>query len=468
MTMAATPFTDDAYNKHTKIGSGTLVGNWFEERAIRDVSGEGRTVPQRHIPRRGLLHDFMKGPSITEPPRQDDTFERIHGPKAFQKHVPFSKTIGAGEVDLTGTKPVSDMLQAEGRIPRLGPRESAARAQRLEFAQWQVAEEDERRLVLQNKRCLETTTGSVFVKPDETEISRPQHLRKSYKLELMHGPAPDRSRALRNAGLEVQTRVHYSNADAVTHHRMGLADPSGRNGLKVSAAGGHSVFGRHSQFSKPIEECLLGREKDHEMNKLYASLQGTDPLRSLEGAEPLARAFSSVPALTSLKAAVKRRVYDQWGPCGYVTLRQQLHNCSDSEGFISKDAAMAVLRDKLCLCALDVDDAVLDVYLDQLITMKKHELKMKTLMTSLRPNLPQAARRLTIQTFEALGPLGGAARLGTWLSHLCDSELRGAVICAFGGDKNNSVDNFLISEHIFTELISDLAPFTEIETLLVS
>jgi len=30
------------YNKQTHSKNGTLVSNWFEERVIRDITGEGR------------------------------------------------------------------------------------------------------------------------------------------------------------------------------------------------------------------------------------------------------------------------------------------------------------------------------------------------------------------------------------------------------------------------------------------
>lgn len=55
--------TDDAYNKYLGADSGkagTLLGNWLEERVLRETTGEGRTVPQRHVKRSGLLKDFTK------------------------------------------------------------------------------------------------------------------------------------------------------------------------------------------------------------------------------------------------------------------------------------------------------------------------------------------------------------------------------------------------------------------------
>ena len=33
---------ESAYNKFSKNGHGTLVGNWQEERELRDFTGEGR------------------------------------------------------------------------------------------------------------------------------------------------------------------------------------------------------------------------------------------------------------------------------------------------------------------------------------------------------------------------------------------------------------------------------------------
>jgi hypothetical protein len=37
-----TSHTEANYNKFTSKGKGTLVGNWAEERALREFSGVGR------------------------------------------------------------------------------------------------------------------------------------------------------------------------------------------------------------------------------------------------------------------------------------------------------------------------------------------------------------------------------------------------------------------------------------------
>lgn len=38
----------DAYNKHSGAGHGTLIGNWHEEKMLREKTGEGRTVAGVH------------------------------------------------------------------------------------------------------------------------------------------------------------------------------------------------------------------------------------------------------------------------------------------------------------------------------------------------------------------------------------------------------------------------------------
>merc|ERR1719262_2198476 len=109
--MTATQFTDDAYNKKIlkpEVG-GTLVGNWLEERSIREATGEGRTVPNRHIPRSGLLQDFTKVPS-SGPRKVDNTFERIYGHRAYDVDERSSDIIGSGDTEHIVRKPIADTL----------------------------------------------------------------------------------------------------------------------------------------------------------------------------------------------------------------------------------------------------------------------------------------------------------------------------------------------------------------------
>jgi len=62
-------------NKGEK-GGGTLIGNWQEERDLRDFTGVGRTIIREHIPKKHL--DF-ENPINTQGKRFDNTVNRIYG-----------------------------------------------------------------------------------------------------------------------------------------------------------------------------------------------------------------------------------------------------------------------------------------------------------------------------------------------------------------------------------------------------
>jgi len=84
--------TEAAYNKFTAQGRGTLIGNWAEERSLREFTGVGRTIVKEHIPKRHL--DFES--SIGGPKLFDSTQDRIYGEARPQPMVTETSTIGTG------------------------------------------------------------------------------------------------------------------------------------------------------------------------------------------------------------------------------------------------------------------------------------------------------------------------------------------------------------------------------------
>ncbi len=56
---------------------GTLIGNWYEERALRTFTGVGRTIVREHIPKRHL--QFEEPIKTTK--KFDNTHDRIYGEK---------------------------------------------------------------------------------------------------------------------------------------------------------------------------------------------------------------------------------------------------------------------------------------------------------------------------------------------------------------------------------------------------
>lgn len=286
-------------------------------------------------------------------------------------------------------------------------------------------------------------------------------------MELMHGPAPDRSRALLNAGLECSSNVHYSNSEGVTHQRMCMADPRLRNDMQVSASRGVKTFGKDWQFSTPASKFMTGLCKDDEMKKMFDQLSGTDALRELKGSKPISTAFQAVPSLTALKEIIHFKIAEAFGQHGYIVLRQKFYDAADHEGFLNIKDAMAVFRNDCGVSEEDIDSTALSVWLAQLCTMKKQEVRASSLMTSLRPSLSQKTRRLVVDKFNSFAPENGTIKLGNWLSGLGDSELKTILITAFGGYDEAMVAETPITEPVFVELFSDLAPLADVEPLLL-
>merc|ERR1712192_41863 len=167
---------------------------------------------------------------------------------------------------------------------------------------------------------------------------------------------------------------------------------------------------------------------------------------------------------------IHNKLAEVFGPPGYVTLRQSLFNLSDDEGYVKKSDVATVVREQLGISAAEITDKVLDVYLNLQIKIKKNELHVGTLMSSLRPALQPAVKKLVIQAFNRMMPVNGQIQLGAWMQHITDPQLQDVLITAFGGQ---DVDPALVAETpvteaIFLDLISDLAPLTDLDALLLA
>jgi hypothetical protein len=449
--MATTPFTDDAYNKF--LGGphpGTLIGNWHEERNLRDASGEGRSIPQRHVKRSGLLKDFTKLPS--EGPRQvDNTFERVRGPASDQKVEPASKAIG----DFT-----------EKQVNHVGPKEATLRQMRLEGAENDVQNEEAELAELDQERFFQSAYMLTHTKPDESQAQAAEHLRQGKTQELKYGPKPAKELALDNQGLEHDTFAHYSNAPEPTFHRMSMGTTTMRGDMKVSAAGGIHPFGKHSDFSKPVNDFTKGLAKDEVLDTMYKDLSSSQPLRTVGGTKPLVSAFSSVPSLADLKSLIADKIVTELGAQGYILLRQALFDVADFEGFVATTGVIALFREKLQLSTAEASDHILDCYLETLATMKKKAVRVSALMTSLRPVLPQKERLRALQVFQALEPVDGAVKLSSWLSKIQDEKLRAIIVRAFGFASESECTDMALTQQMFLEVVNDLAALGDTGALL--
>ena len=46
------------YNKVYHVPNGTLIGNWYEEQCLRNKTNEGRSIMEKHIPKRAMNFDY--------------------------------------------------------------------------------------------------------------------------------------------------------------------------------------------------------------------------------------------------------------------------------------------------------------------------------------------------------------------------------------------------------------------------
>jgi len=200
--------------------------------------------------------------------------------------------------------------------------------------------------------------------------------------------------------------------------------------------------------------------KDHEMDSLYASLKGTQPLRSLGGSKPHSQAFKHIETLAEMKEIIKAKLSAVWGSYGYVMLRKTLSDLSDHEGFVSKENASRVIREDLQVAESEISPTSLTVYIKQQLTMKKNDLRVNGFMSSLRPALSLDAKKAVLESFAALGPNSeGYIPFGAWLSKTSE-DIKKTLVMAFGFENPEDCEGLPITEDIFLEFFSDLAPLT--------
>lgn len=454
--MTATQFTDDAFNKFCHDGHGTLIGNWLEELSIRDSTGIGRSVPKFGTKK-------AHSAAMAEDPHMqaDDTFERIYGHRTYDVEGPTSAAIGAGDKEDVVRKPVAETLQADGRIATVGKRAKQEAVAMLEFATEEVQAEDDLEGEKRNERFFETSTGVVHTKPDLTQTSLPEFLKDSKKSELQRGPPPDRMRALRNKGLEVDGVTHYSYSGAVSHHSMAIADPKMQADTKLTVPTGYHVFGKNSEFSKPVGEFTKGTLKDQ---VLQGMLTMGDTLRMEDygtyrkaGGGPQPPQATPVHSLAVLKEIVRQKLAEKWGAFGCVMLRKELSDKADHELLVPTADAKQVIRETLAISEEEVPKAALEVYMSQLATMRKDVCRVGDVLKSLRPILENADKAKVLSAYMALPK---EPTLADWIGRVGVPEVVQVLLMAFdvSEDTANTVP---VLERVFVEFYSDLAPFFE-------
>lgn len=368
-----TQFTDDAYNKHIdqEGKNTTLIGNWYEEQCVRDATGEGRTVPQRHIKRSGLLADFTKMPSTKRV--SDNTFDRVYGKRAPP---------AADEV------PATQAIQ----LPTTGLRYERDRAECLEYAKAQMDELTQAAELAHEEREFSTTTAD-----RDAQFPAPYNPGKFQKnstsKELSRGPQVPKAEMYSNSGVDINLEQGYAQEVPVTFYTQtaGSSDPSTRSTMNVSCPTGISTFGRNAAFSTPVSD-FHGHHQYEEVNRMMESAKfGT---RHPKGSGTV----TGGDTLALLKADILAGIRQSHGVEGLADLRVHLMKKAADNGCLKKDEVYAMIKE----LAPDCNNIQLDIYLNQLCTMKKNEIQVQQFFVSLQGTvMPNAIRARVHSAFQA-------------------------------------------------------------------
>merc|ERR1719305_2147223 len=362
----ATQFTDDAYNKELKgklSGQGTLIANWYEEGCQREGTGEGRTIPQRHVRRSGLLKDFTRLPSdgfrIA-----DDTFERLYGHRKYEIVHTSASAIGKPDGKCHLTELQSEPMQASLRLPQVGVRQKECNLKFYEHAVETVKIEEDAKDALMEIRHFDTAANADYTMPNPNDVEKPQFPRTSMRRELLSGPALPDSEVLGRKGLDFDKQTHYSLQEAVTANTEFASNPDTVAAVKISFP--DNGFRRNTIVSCPVENFLHGADKDSCEPGLAASKPL--PLRQVNVAPTL----NAMPVtLVQTKAAIINKFVDKFGPLrAIVELRNELESHAEADGTIMITNAKAVLE------VDGLQPVAIDVYLKQMATMSKKAVQI--------------------------------------------------------------------------------------------
>lgn len=372
--MATSQFTDDAYNKFTdKTQAKTLIANWFEEDVIREETGEGRCINQRHIKRSGLLKDFTKLPSQLR--KLDDTFKRVYGQRDSN-----------AKAGVEGTEHIS--------LPDHGDRWHSHYAKAADFAKDEREKLDEAEELKQQARdfCTSNVDRDVAC-PAPT--CKAEKLRDSSSLEIKHGPPGPKEDTYCNRGMDARTHLDYANQVPVTFYTQIAAstDAHVQSSVKVTVPSGASSFGKNADFSQPVSLAMGGRFKDYEMDeKLKATkASGKHP----NGTVGLNK--SNPDSLAHLKVSILEALREKYGILGFPTMRRDL-SAKAKDGYIP----MEELKKYIIGFFSDIDALRLDIFLKGLATMKKDSVQLVQFYLSLTAgSVPNEIRLRLLEAYRA-------------------------------------------------------------------
>jgi len=382
-------FSSDDYNKthnasvYPQCNHGTLIGNWQEEREIRYSTGEGRSIPQRHIKRSGLLKDFTRQLDQTQAKKQDNTFERVYGGLDCKDKIrPTNMSYGNGakfaEEDdfcdwpilyaFSDTKPIREKIQEKQMVTVVEA----------------VAKEDAEKIEAQREIRHFDCSSEVY---NYKAGQKAEHAKPSAIKTLFTGPATEEKNQCGNQGLRADLGVNYSLQNAVTHGSEKMGKRGKLNNDGVSRVFSNSVFNKNATFSTPVELYLDGACKTADLVVQDQAANSTVPASVTQ--EPYAHLLKKVPQLSDLKQHIKECVTAFAFADDDTTASAVNHNMAKfrsqlqskaSEGFIS----IADFKQALVDVGATNSDVVFKPWMDRVSSVKKGHVRIEAICESLR------------------------------------------------------------------------------------
>ncbi len=124
---------------------GTLIGNWYEERALRTFTGVGRSIVKEHIPKKHLNFEEP----IRHTKKFDNTHDRIYGDRKDEPM--YSENFHYGK----GVNPAD-------ALPKVGLKNRRLEQEMMELIAAELKEKEDEKERLRQVRFFDTTAKTDF------------------------------------------------------------------------------------------------------------------------------------------------------------------------------------------------------------------------------------------------------------------------------------------------------------------
>ena len=233
------------YNSIKVKQHGVLIGNWEEERELKDFTGTSRTIAKEHIPKKHL--DFETNNSNKY--KGDNTHDRIHGERLETQFKSENNGYGRG-------------YNAADHLPTKGQRTANLERQIEMQVMDELRQKEEEEERIRNMRYFDSTTKTTFVKQDYgantvgKRVMKTQNgaelslINKDEELTVEHGFG---RRTQKTTDEELKREIpegDFSQTQPVTIYTEALRTKA----VMMSASTGPNPFSKTSGFTKPVQE----------------------------------------------------------------------------------------------------------------------------------------------------------------------------------------------------------------------